>query len=61
VPPGPLHGPPTFADWLRTCRVELALAGLPAEVTAEAEPDGLAATHTVALAPGGLLAPPPAR
>jgi hypothetical protein len=35
----PPYGPLTFADWLRTCRVEVALAGPLAGLTVEAETD----------------------
>ena len=36
---GPPYGPLTFADWLRTCRVDVELAGPLAGLTAEAEAD----------------------
>jgi hypothetical protein len=35
VTDGPLHGPLTFAEWLRTCTVEVMLCGPAAEVTVE--------------------------
>jgi hypothetical protein len=36
---GPPYGPLTFADWLRTCRVEVERAGPFAGLTVEAEAD----------------------
>jgi len=39
VTAGPLHGPLTFAEWLRTLTVEVELTGLLADVTIEARAD----------------------
>jgi hypothetical protein len=57
VTAGPLHGPPTFAQWVKTCTVEVELTGLAADVTAEAELDSLTAGLTTEVEVVDLLAP----
>ncbi len=57
---GPLHGPLTFAEWLRTLTVEVELTGLLAEVTIEARAAGPG--FAVELLPAPMFAAPaPAR